>query len=530
MDELKKNINNNENVTKIIKELFLDHAKITSKCNTLNFYDEKNRNVIVLWMRNNVYILKEIAQIVKKYVLENKILTLEFYDIIGQNKHLINVLHEEALYKMQNCIDKEIIKQIFSDALECGFVPDKHHFIEIISNHEYLQIMSTKKIFGILKTTYHQDIFDFIIQQKNLNVDIYNIIFGDYKYNNDEIKSIFVSNNHSIISYVMSKLQFKKDVKLDESYFEIMIFYNIFEPILNLINFDYIVNLDKCFKIFWNKLEKSVVTTYSSHHSGDYISQQDFKYFLPIYKSFINKTNLFNKNHFNIFFKHNWTDFSDFLVKEKNIFPENDSFKLFVMHISNSKLFDEYFTEMICSEYHLNLACFYKKPIIVNNILNQKISPTKKCFQSLFEDISNSSSNVKLNFLTIENVNKIIDSFIWYGYFMTKEDIILATSKGIKLNDSHFTKNFILNDDEKDKFYEYCHFDFMPKYNDNLFGDVYWLRRMCKIARISHEYKQIKQYIKKTGIELDFVSYVYLSGNYYGSKEKTELMNLFIRK
>ena len=88
-------------------------------------------------------------------------------------------------------------------------------------------------------------------------------------------------------------------------------------------------------------------------------------------------------------------------------------------------------------------------------------------------------------------------------------------------------KKFYLTEDEKDKFYEYCNFDFIPKYNDDLFNDNCWLRRMCKIAKRADEYKQIKNFIKKNNMNIDFVSYVYLINNYNHNKEKDELLIMF---
>jgi hypothetical protein len=513
---------------KEIKELFKHHTKSFAEYKNTNFYDDKIRNMIVPWIKNNVYIIKDIQKIIKKYVIDSCILSQEYYDTANINNYVNNVICEEAINKMQNNVDKEAIKNLFDGVFDCGYIPEKNHFMDIISNYEYLQIISSKKIFKELQNTYCKDIFNYVLDNKSIKTEVYNIIFDDYKFNSEQLETIFISNNYFVISQVLSRLQLQQDVKLTESHFEMMIFHNIFEPIVNLINSEYIINLEQCFRIFWNKLEKIIISQYSLHYGGDYIFSYQFNYLFPIYKAFMTKINILCKQHFNLFFKNNWMEFSNFLIKEMYIYPDNDNFKSFIMYTHNSELYDEYFAEMIVSEYHLDLACFYKKPIIVNNILNQKISITKKCFQAIFEDIPNSSYTNKPSFHLVDNVNKIIDTFVWYGYFLSKEDIMLATSKGIKLNNSYFTKNFILNENEKDKFYEYCHFDFMPKYNDNLFTDIYWLRRMCKIAKISYEYKQIKQYIKKNGIELDFVSYVYLSGNHCGGKKKHELINMYV--
>ncbi len=505
----------------IIKSIF-KKSKELNNIFTCKYYDEKIKKIIISWLTENIYKDDNLKYIIQFYVRAKNIFDKEQIDRILKNHELWVILCEETISDISKCSNQVIIKGLFDYSLDNGFTPNKEQFFEIINNHEYINILATKNVMNILKTKYKSDIFELMMW--NFNKNAYDLMLCDCKYNEGDLKRIF-TGKPEMLYHVLLKIQLEENIKIDEKYFEIMIFYNIFAPIANLIKNGYIINLDKCFRLFWEKIEKCIITNtdHTSHHSAIYISKNDVVNFLNIYKTFIESGIYVHNNHFDVFFKKGWTDFIDFLIQEKKMLPTQNNFEPYVTYTINDKTCAEYFPELNFTEEELYLACLNKRVNIIKMILEQKIIPTHRCFCAILEKINN---NIAIPFSELNNIKTIVDHFIHYSYYLTNDDILLLTKKKIILNNSFFTKNLKFNDDEKEEFYSYCDLDFMPEYNDTLFNDILWLRRMCKTAKRADDYKIIKQFVKRTKLDIDFVSYVYLMNNYSHNKMKDELMAL----
>jgi hypothetical protein len=523
-DKLLDCIQNNilDKACDIIKLIFKKNKEINNVY-TCKYYDDRIKNIIVSWLKNDIYNDDGAIKSIEFYICLRNIFNEQHVNVLLKNSELLIILCEETIIDISKCNNQDVIKKLFNNILDNGFIPNKEQFFEIINNQEYRDILSTKNIVNILNTKYKSDAFELMMW--NFNKNAYDLMFCDCKYNEEELLRIF-TGKPEMLQHVLSKIQLKENIKIDEKYFEIIIYYNIFSPIANLIKNNYIVNLDKCFRLFWDKIEKCIITNMdnTSHHSLVYISKNEVVNFLNIYKIFIESGIYVHNYHFDVFFKKGWIDFIDFLIKEKKIYPTKNNFESYVTHTINDNTCNEYFPELNFSEEELYLACLNKRVNIIKIILEQKIIPTHRCFCAILEKINN---NIAISFLELNNIKTTIDHFIHYSYYLTNDDILLLTKKKIIINNSFFTKNLKFNDDEKEEFYSYCDLDFMPEYNDTLFNDILWLRRMCKTAKRADDYKIIKQFVKRTKLNIDFICYVYLMNNYNHNKMKDELLAMY---
>jgi hypothetical protein len=524
-------VNNNifDKANDIIKNIIKNaREKKENNPHTCQSHDEKIKNIIILWLKENIYKSDDLNCVIYFYVIEKKIFKEEQIIELSKFNELWIVLCEEIIFDILKCNDRNMIEKLFNCILDKNFIPNEEQFINIINNYncniEYTKILSTKDIMNTLRTKYKTQIFESMTNTYNFNKNIYDLVFLDPKYNENEIKMIFKMKS-DIISHILTKMQLEDDVKFDEKYFGILMFYNIFSPISNLIKNNFIINHDKCFNLFWRKIEKCAIVDFSYIYTNSdaYIFKKDIENIINIYKTFNSGEygNYIDKNHFDIFFKRGWISLVDFLIKEKNIFPEKSSFESYIINIPDDKRFQDYFPEIDFTENELYLACLNKRVNIIKIILEQKIIPTQRCFRAIFEKYNN---NVCILGTEYNNIKTIIDNFIHYSYYLNNEDILFLTKKRFMINDSFITRNLKFNDIEKEEFYSYCDIDFIPKYNDSLFNDILWLRRMCKTAKRIDDYKFIKNFIKRTKIEMDLVCYIYMMNNNNNNKIKDELM------
>lgn len=513
---IEKNIckkNHKDTIITIIQNIF-SICKKDSQHKFLGNLDEQNKGCIVSWIKENLNNKKNnTKKLIEDYLCDNNIMSPSQIIIVSKNKDILKELHNEGLLLVENCKESNFVVRLFRQVLDLGYVPEKYHFINFIYTNDILsKIISEKKVFKILQNKFQEEILENLINDPQLKKEKYDLFMKDKKYNTREIDYIFSRNKKEFLSYLFEDIKLEDDVKLNEKHFEVMIYYNMFKSIPNLINGGYIQNLKQCFNIFWIKLKQSIISSYGYYHDNQYISEKDIPYFLEIYYAFVDKENIIEQSHFDDFFQKKWFVFSDYLVKQKKIYPNSKNYEIYISNVTDESSFDFYFGKLKLSEHHLDLACLYKKKEIVQIILNQKIQPTAKCYQSLFQK--------EINYKVTPD---IIELLIIYGYQLTDSDILVATKNRIILHDCPFTQEFV----PTEEFYGLCDLKFRPGYNDNMYKDIVWLRRMCKIARIADEYKQIKKFLKTSKIKMDFMCYAYISNNYSSNKMKDELLRMF---
>jgi hypothetical protein len=210
------------------------------------------------------------------------------------------------------------------------------------------------------------------------------------------------------------------------------------------------------------------------------------------------------------FFTKRLFDFVE-ILKTNNYYPDISNFKNFLNYSYVDNL--NFFNNIQFTEEHLYFSCINVKENITKEILNQKIKPTKRCFAGLYE-----------KYPTHNCIPKIIECLVYYGYRIDENDLLLTLNYNTKLNDDLIRRVFDIDEIFNQTFYNYCTMEFMPKYSENIYNDIYWLRKMCKIARKADDYKTIKNFIKKEKINLDSLCYIYLNTNSQYSKEKTDLL------
>jgi hypothetical protein len=523
--------------------------KIKSKReNHYNFISKHIDNVIrdyyVTWIKDNLYIGEgKSKKTIEYYIIKNDIIKENDIQKYMTNDEYLITLSTETIYNLSVCRNVNTLRDIFSFVLDNGYCPNRNEFFYIIQSDDYLNIISKKNIFDELKIIYKHDVFE--MMNNNFKKNIYELFFSDIIYDQKDLKNVFIKKP-GFINYIFAKNKYDKNIKIDEKHFDILILYNMYEAIANLMinGNENITNYEKCFKLLFEKIENNHIVSFkrTEEFQITYIFKEDIPFILEIYKIFINKLNISNETferHINIFFKKDFINFIDFLIKEKNVFPNIKNFESFVLcrddNMSNlitENQINKYFPDINFTENELYLSCLHKKEFCVKTILEQKITPTKRCFLAILEnfpDTTNINTNTNIQKLISKSKN-IIENFILYSYKLSNQDIISITKKKITLNKSYFTQNIIFTEEEKEEFYECCDFNFMPDYSVNLYNDELWLRRMCKAAKKIDDYKAIKNYMKRTGYELDFLCYVYLVNNNGYNRMKDELLALYKNK
>ncbi len=169
-----------------------------------------------------------------------------------------------------------------------------------------------------------------------------------------------------------------------------------------------------------------------------------------------------------------------YLFKNKKIIPSYHNFELYLDNpkninhslILNTEFYLDFFDADICKPDYkwLVKACEKGSIQIISNILMNKNTPTKTCYELLFlNEVLRGNFHEKgcdyIDSKYSKNIllNEVIDLFIQFSYNITNDDIITATKYGVILNPSISTRNFIPNDE----FFGCCNENFFPIYNDN---------------------------------------------------------------
>jgi hypothetical protein len=535
--ENKENKENNgeyDDIIKNLKEIFRMNRDLNNKYSAY-YSDKKIRDDIVNWLKKEMYKDDETKKIVPEYIKIKKLLDNSSVDLYLSNELLHYTLCEEVIDDFSQCNDKNIIVFTFGKALNHGYIPNIDNIHSIMITKDYTNELLNSNIINVFKDdvkykNYKNKIMRILFT--NFNGDIYDKFYENEKYDQKTLDFIF-TKNPNFINHVLDRYHITNQVKLDEKHFEILMFYNIYSPIANLIKNNIFSNLDKCFELFLKKIKDCYVVDYN--HSGqNFVLRKLVVHMVTTYEQFCEKI-IFSREiydeHYNLFFSKYqlsfeiYEKFTSFLIT-KNIFPTKNNIKAFLKNVKYDLCFDNFFNDLIFTEDDLNNACLYKRANIVKLILDQKILPTKRCLDSLLE-INLDREKEKDKDEEHKNIKSIVDNFMHYSYYFTNSDIIALAKRKIMLQKSVFTLNLTFSDEEKKQLYQYCDFEFMPNYNDSMFNDKNWLIQMCKVAKKSDDYKIIKNYIKKQNIEVDFYCYMLLTNNGNSCRMKDEVLSLY---
>ena len=142
----------------------------------------------------------------------------------------------------------------------------------------------------------------------------------------------------------------------------------------------------------------------------------------------------------------------------------------------------------------LNLACKYVNDHLVEFVLQNKISPTKETFKSIFEGEDLVS---KYNYTSRQNNRlrpPIINMIIQAGYVLTYDDVVLATRNFVKIDN---IENYDIKLDGK--FSELCiEIGFYPYDISKIDMTMECLRIACKKSGNLHQIRQIIKTYKFT--------------------------------
>lgn len=167
-----------------------------------------------------------------------------------------------------------------------------------------------------------------------------------------------------------------------------------------------------------------------------------------------------------------------------NKFPIDDTHLLSCIKNKNKEIFDMLKSFCPLNIKHLELACEIFDVSIIGEILNQKIKPTKKCFDTV------------LNMSSGENGKKLIETIIEAGYDLTKENLISLAEKDIWINDGFVQDEFF-----KDEKFKVTLEDLCNKKNIFHYGAKPSITGLMQLIQKKEKLSVIRDYVKKYGIE-----------------------------
>lgn len=319
-----------------------------------------------------------------------------------------------------------------------------------------------------------------------------------HKYNNKEIQILLGFGQFDrILCLLSSNDQLADDFLIDVTLFVLLLCHRKYNLILHFAKSNKIPMTNEFLDLFLGDIGLKSMGT---------INDKIFYTLINIYDVFLNVIPIQN-THLDLFFEKKWDRFIEYVVDKKHLKPNDKNLETFILNGYSIDLFDKYFGNMAFKEIHLQHACYEQDLTMIRTILNHKIKPTQECYNALFINYN-------------DNIPDLIDILIDAGYDLENDDIIHATEHEIRLNESHFTDKF----KPTELFYKHCRFDFKPEYNEQMYKDIYWVRRICELAKCSSDLIYVKSFVKKNKIKMDKVCLETIKGKNIKSKIKDELI------
>lgn len=236
---------------------------------------------------------------------------------------------------------------------------------------------------------------------------------------------------------------------------------------------------------------KSIFTLYGKKNIDISISQLfGLKTEQDVYVSFIKEFDVniclkfvsVDERDIDFVFRHNLIHGMKHAINNK--FPIDDTHLLHCIKNKNKEIFDVLKSFCPLNAKHLELACEIFDVQIIGEILNQKIKPTKKCFDAV------------LNMSNGENGKNLIETIIEAGYDLTKENLISLVEKDVWIDDGFVRDEFF-----KDKKIKVALEDLCNKKNTFRYGAKPSITGLMQLIQKREKLSVIRDYVKKYGIE-----------------------------
>jgi hypothetical protein len=484
-----KNIKNIED-----KENYLEKELDKSIENNLKSYknlDDDRKiitQLIIYYNGNNDNLNQKIREFIYKKGVNyysDELIAIYHYEMFKKFddiKYFLKIIFDMA-YEKEISMDCRIIDAIFENT------DDTNNFFAFLSNYDESYLISDKIITYLMNNKN----YDFIIHvHKNklhykisLNNKLYckfiNLIIKYYdKETMDKIFKYFDKreelNLESDFSLDLMNTDGSSDILFHK--LSILCFIRKFHLIMEYIENNKLSenNVNKLFTFIKNMYIEYIHTKYFENEFSNALNEKYLeidKIFLFLFKNYKVDTNIFDDGSLKIYFRMKLYETLLYLIgigRVKISEMTEEDFDILIKNIPNKNLLDtnydildiEYILENIkLTSSHLEILT-KSRPEFMKYLLNYKIKPTQKCFTNLID------KNHDVDY---------IDQLVYFGYEITHDDIIYATSKGIVLHDSIYTKNFVPDE----SFYKFCDYDFMPMYNDNMYNDEKWAKRANEI-------------------------------------------------
>jgi hypothetical protein len=220
----------------------------------------------------------------------------------------------------------------------------------------------------------------------------------------------------------------------------------------------------------------------------------------------------FGSNNLDYAFDVKKSNIISFLIQKQKIQPSNDNFTTFITSKMDNNLFNEWFDQFSFTENNLEFACINHNKIVIAAIFNNRVTPTNKCYEAIF---------INTHKIKPDEVVCILNMFISAGYQLTNNNVLYAINKGFLLDIDVDIDDFV----PTEQFYNLCSESTMPKYNNKMYKDILWVRRLCRLARVAADFAKIKKFVSENKIQLDMTCKSILQQKKYSkSKIKTELI------
>jgi hypothetical protein len=393
-------------------------------------------------------------------------LFIEIYDVDINNGHTYNIFH----YNLNKTLNYLINEKNIISSLE--------HFAILVINNDIGKDLFDKYF---SKSEINIRWLELASQycEKNLILDIVNReIIPDIQCFNSLLKNkIIIKNGNGIDCLLIKFIEISNDIILDEEVLKNI--NNKFYVIEKFIDEKKIKNVRKCIDIILQNFDN-----YFKNHFDDLIEK-----LLQNYKKYFENASI------NFLFNKNINKSLLYLIQNTNFIPSFDSYSQMIMNNRiNHEDFNNYFDKSIMNHEWLELGCRYCDEYIITHILNQKIKPTIKCINQLFDN----------TYISIEKKSVIFELFLKHGYQMSDDDFIMIAKRKIIFNDSQI-KKIISNYNPIARFFDnfITVSEFTNVYNKNFDNNIHYIKFLIKIALYSFDLEKIYLLILNNEICID---------------------------
>lgn len=346
------------------------------------------------------------------------------------------------------------------------------------------------------------------------------LLFKDINFSQIHLEKALLAKNHHICEYLVNKKNIQFNEKCYNYYFDsnyhLIFGINNNEPNYEILFANFVPNIEHLYLALTKK--NIDIACYLVKHKNLKFDDKCFELYTKhidnvlhanIYDILFNNFHL-QSHHLSSAILNKRLNLIEYLMVEKNITCDDMCVTNYYIgglyKMCNKHIYNLIFENTIFTSKHLELACQFRDDITAINILNQKsfILNFDAYMDVLLKKNINTDVFVYPNDSSVApnicaSVSKIILAMCQFGFVMDEKYIILAINNNFIL-DEKITQNFI----PSENFYEYC---FFPKRIPTACKDIYWARKMCKNYNTNKDLAELKKFVKKYNIELDYICF-----------------------